>query len=365
MERLNDIEKQQMKGLMIERGFEGRKKIVVWKKQFVTAAAVVMIGIPILGFTFPALAQHIPIIGGIFETIESDYEDFSRLQDFSNEVGIVGEVNGVSITGEMRGMSITIEESVFDGQTVYFSYMIESNITLRENFHLRISRLGLRVDGVEVHGYSGWSASPGTLQQVSEGVYIGVGSVSFPDFHENLENAEVHFRLGAWDVAFPVESIDREVVMLNESVGNDGFQAKITQAVISPIGTTLHFSFELSPNYYAYAGWDFFVSSDETERSVAEMAFRIRDDLGNDYTQWGMMASYSDHSGNGTMQFSEALHPEASELIVTPYVYIHHWQLGDWTFSGESSIGAEEIIAGGGSVESEEVILGDIVIPIP
>jgi hypothetical protein len=313
-----------------------------------------MIGFPVLGFAFPALAQYIPIIGGIFERIEFDYEDLSRLQEFSNEVNITGEVNG---------MSITIEESVFDGQTVYFSYVVESDRALGGNFQFGINDLGLRVDGVEVHD-NGWSGFPGALQQVSENTYIAVGYVSFPDFHEHLENAEVHFRLGGWNVAFPIERMESEILLVDELIEADGFEVTITQAVFLPIGTTLHFSYEM-PSDYLRVDWDFLVYSTESERSEAEIAFRIRDDLGNEYTQWSMMSSHDDHNGSGWIQFEEALHPEASGLIITPYMNVHHWQLGDWEFSGEGSIGAEEVIAGGGNVESSEVILGDIVIQIP
>ena len=237
---------------------------------------------------------------------------------------------------------------------------LTSSVILGEN-----SDLGLKVNGVEVHGNRGWGASPGVLQQVSEYTYIAVGSVDFPDFQENVENAVVHFRIGNWHVNFPIERVDSDIITLDETVSNDDFEVTITYAMISPIGTTLHFSHKLDSNYHTYVDWDFFVYSDETERSEAEVAFRIRDDLGNVYEQWQMMSQHDGDSGSGWIRFQEALHPDASELIITPYVLVTYWQLGDWVFSGENSIGAEEIIAGGGNVEHREVILEEIVISIP
>ena len=69
VEKLNDIEKKQMKDFIIEQGFENRKKSGTWKKGVAVAVAVIIIGIPIFGATFPALAQNIPIIGGFFGRI--------------------------------------------------------------------------------------------------------------------------------------------------------------------------------------------------------------------------------------------------------------------------------------------------------
>ena len=353
---LNDLEEQQAIDEIVNKGFVGRKGAGGWKKQLVAVVAVVMIGIPIFGMAFPALAQQIPIIGRIFAMIESDYEDFSRLEEFSHEVNITGEVNG---------MSITIEETVFDGQTVYFTYIVESDSALGDNFHFNISDLGLKVDGIEVHGNRGWGASPGVLQQVSDYTHIAVGSVSFPSFYEQIENAMVHFRMSGWNVSFPIEVVEGEIISLNETVSVDGFEATITNVTILPIGTTLHFSYEMAPGYYTYVDWDFFVYSDETERLEAEMRFRVRDDLGNVYEEWEMMGSHDGYQGDGWIRFKEVLHPNASALIVTPYMHITHWQLGSWEFRGESSIGAEEVIAGGGSVEHREVVLEEIVISLP
>ena len=102
MDKLTTFEKQQMKGFIIEQGFEGRKATGRLKKQIIAVAAAVLIGIPAFGFTFPAIAANIPRIFDLFYTDEVFQTD--RLQEFAQEVNITGEVNR---------MSISIEEAVF------------------------------------------------------------------------------------------------------------------------------------------------------------------------------------------------------------------------------------------------------------
>ena len=351
MQRLDDIKKKSVIDNAVEIGLAGKKSSGGWKRHSVVAAAVILIGIPMFGFAFPAIAAHIP---RIFELFYVDGDNrAARLQDFAQEV---------RITGESNDMSIMIEEFVFDGQTVYFSYIVESENALRDGFSFLMRDVGLRVDGVEVYPDGGVSGSSGFLQRVYENTYIAVGSITFPGFHENLENAEVHFRLGSWHVAFPIERVESDILLVDETVGNEDFEVTVTQAMISPLGATVHFSYTISP-YYSGLDWDFFVYSDETEGSEANIAFRIRDDLGT-YVNWQGSFNCINDDCNGWIQLQEELHPDASELIITPYVNVHHWQLGDWEYSG-GSIGAEDIIAGGGSVEHSEVILDEIVIRIP
>jgi len=116
MERLNDIEKKQMKDFIIEKGFEKREKGRTWKKVLVAAAAII-IGIPILGVTFPALAQHIQIIGGIFERIDLHEENrFGRLIDYAIPIGE---------TQYADGFSISLIESFFDGEKIYLTFLVE------------------------------------------------------------------------------------------------------------------------------------------------------------------------------------------------------------------------------------------------
>ncbi|MCL2559629.1 MAG: DUF4179 domain-containing protein [Turicibacter sp.] len=360
MQRLDEVKKQRVIESAVELGMAERvRSSGSWKKQLVAVAAAIVIGLPMFGFAFPSLAQHIPIIRGIFDLVgDSEYHvvEFTRLQDFAQEV---------AISGEALGMYVTIEEAVFDGQVLYFAYTIESDRELEEHFYFTIRDLGLRVAGVEVHGDRGWGASPGILERISEHTYVTVGSIYFPTFDEPIENAEVHFRLGHWHVVFPIESVGGEMTVLQAAtVTYDGFEAAITNAMFSPLSATLHFSFEVAPGYYTYTGWDFFAYPEEAERREANVWFSIRDDLGNVYDRWESASEHDERRGSGWLRMGE-LHPDATELIVTANMAITHWQLNDWEFRWQNTIGVEEFEAGGGNVEMWDVILGEIVIPIP
>jgi len=70
MQRLDEFRKKKVIDKAVELGLEGRKKDVMWKKQLkltgIAAVAILGIGFATL-MTFPALAQHVPIIGEFFD----------------------------------------------------------------------------------------------------------------------------------------------------------------------------------------------------------------------------------------------------------------------------------------------------------
>jgi len=377
------------KGLIKEQKSNLRRNVLA-----VAAAAFVLLFM--LGFVFPSYASQVPIIGGIFEIFEAEHRDYSPLQDVANEVsddvgiarlpeedtrtyiledGTIKTVNetdgsvtissGVNpyIINEIDGMSLTIKEVVFDGQNVYFTYHIETDRALGDYYHFGLSEPELWVDGVDLMKYQGFGASPGELQRVSEYNYIAVGSFSFPTFNEDVEYADLHFRLGSWQVEFPIERIDSEVIQVNETVSNEGFEATVTEVSISTIGGLIYYDFSKPPGY-GILGWDFFTSSSTPDGTEANFEIKVSDNLGNEY-DWGMMGEIGERRGSGTINLHEPLHPDATELIITPFMYVHHWYLGDWRHDGIGSVGEEEVIAGGGSLETREVILGVIVVTLP
>jgi len=351
----NELEVREEIREIIDKGLMKEKKSNL-RRNVLAAAASVFVSLLVLGFVFPGYASQIPLIGRIFEVFETNYRDYSPLQEFAHDV---------SITGETHGMSITIEETVFDGQTVYFTYRVESDWALDDDFHFQISpaAAALWVDGVDMNEHGGLSASPGVLQQVSEYHYIAVGSVSFPNFDEIVEHAEVSFTLGDWYVRFPVERTAGDIIQINETMRNENFEATITQVIISPIGVKVYYNYT-KPIEYAWLGWEFFTSSPVPEGAEANFVIEVSDDLGNEYA-WDSLSEGHDDGGSGWLNLIEPLYPEASELIITLSMWVDYWDLGDWRHTGSGGVGYEEVIAGGGSVERREVILGEIVVPLP
>lgn len=390
-----EVEVKQEIQSIIKKGLIQKEKSNLRRNLLATAAAVFVL-LFILGFVFPGYASQIPLIGGIFELLDADHRSYSPLQDVahdvSNEVGItelpaedtrtyiledgsikiVNETDGSimissgvnpNVISETDGMSLEIKEVVFDGQSVYFTYHIVTDRELGDYDHFELSRPELWVEGVDLMEYQSFSSSPGVLQRISEHNYIAVGSFTFPVFDKNVEYADLYFTLGSWRVEFPIERIDSEIIQVNETVSNEGFEATVTQVLVSQIGVVVHYNYT-KPLEYDWLGWDFFTSSPVPEGVEANFEIRVSDDLGNEY-DWGMSGEAGNGWGSGSLSLIEPLAPEATELIITPLMYVHYWYLGDWRHDGEGEVGETEVKAGGGSVETSEVILGEIVVPLP
>jgi len=148
MERLDDLKKRKIINNAVELGLEGRKKRVVWPRNVAVAAASVIIGIPVFGYTFPALAEHIPLIGSIFSRTED-------MQDLSDYAMLINEIQVAD------GVSFTLNEALFDGRNVLLTYLVESERPIRseeleEDYHFGMrpyhldSTFKLLVDGEEV-----------------------------------------------------------------------------------------------------------------------------------------------------------------------------------------------------------------------
>ena len=141
---LTDFEEQKAINEIIEKGFTGRKKAMTWQKQLVAAVAIIIIGIPTFGFSFPALAQHIPLIGGLFAQMDS--------AGMGGNLDMITEyATTVDETQVADGVSITLVEQFFDGHGIYLSYLVESEFALNrglEWFEYALTReVTVMIDG--------------------------------------------------------------------------------------------------------------------------------------------------------------------------------------------------------------------------
>ena len=95
-----------------------RKKRSI-KKNIGIVASIVIVLLTI-GITNPALAESIPILKDIFKVLEKTENPNmpeSNYLEYTNELAISQEYNGIKIT---------IEETLYDGESIYVSYKIES-----------------------------------------------------------------------------------------------------------------------------------------------------------------------------------------------------------------------------------------------
>jgi len=95
-----------------------RKKRSI-KKNIGIVASIVIVLLTI-GIANPALAESIPILKDIFKVLEKTENPNmpeSNYLEYTNELAISQEYNGIKIT---------IEETLYDGESIYVSYKIES-----------------------------------------------------------------------------------------------------------------------------------------------------------------------------------------------------------------------------------------------
>ena len=339
-----------------------------WKKYTALAASAALFSLVILGFSFPSYASQIPIIGGIFEIFDRNGDiDTGRLQGFAQEV---------NLTGEVGGMPFTIEEAVFDGQVLYFTYVIESEVKLGEwDALFNVRNLTFHVGREDILRDLGWGSGSGPLQQLTENTYIGVWSITLPSLPVEVESGTIGFimerEVGSecFQVSFPVERVNNiETSFVEKTVANSDFTATLLDVRVSPVGTAIYFSYQiLNERYLGYVSEDMILNSGTREFPVAGLNIRVHDELGNEYIL-GMGSCEVEEYGRSTIgwiQFIQPIHEDANTLIVTLSMIIAYWDLGDWQCDGsEEHISKETIIAGGGSVEINEIILGTIEIDI-
>ena len=340
-----------------------------WKKYTALAASAALFALVILGISFPSYARQIPVIGGIFELFDRGDGDIetARLQAFAEVV---------NLTGEIAGISITIDEAVFDGQTIYFTYFIESELELEEwGLHFYLSAFAFYLDGVDMMKGHGFGFGFGPLQQLDEHYYVGVGFLLLPTLPSGIEDGVVSLEIGSefssevWQFSFPVEKVSpKESFFEDGTVSADGFTATITDVRISPLGIVLSYTYDiLKEDYYGYMSAEMMINSEEREVSVANFTITVHDDLGNEYTKGSGIGEIAEHgrSGSGWFQFKEPVHEGASALIITLSMNLVYWDLGDRTLTGdEDTAQMEYLLDGGGIVETRELISGEVRVDI-
>jgi len=109
MEKLTDFEKREMIGMILEKGLTERKGQGKWQRNVMTGIAATIAGFMIFGFTFPALAQYVPIVGGIFEGMVADREEASgRIAEL--DLGDVSFTINEHLEAELQPFHLTSEE---------------------------------------------------------------------------------------------------------------------------------------------------------------------------------------------------------------------------------------------------------------
>jgi len=351
---LNDLEEQQAINEIVELGFANRKNPKIWLRNLAVAMAILVIGIPAFAYTFPALAQHIPIIGGIFERRGGRFADIAEFAD----------VIGMEVTS--HGVTVAIEDAVFDGSRVYFTYVI---VGITHHFIVWPEvTFALIVNGeyVETDSHAEIERNWGESD-----IFIGTGQIDSLERLDPDANVEVVMNFtafntfvpdiyeiyplasGYWDFRFPIEIIEHEVITVNQTTYSEGFELTIYDIMLSPISTRIYYSAILpNGNYYHSVG-----------DSIS--LFRIRDNFGHIYNlHTGWCSSRFDGRYFSGCDVVNGINPEASYLIINPVGQINNWEQavnedGSLAYSPYSGQPIWQL------VDFERVVLPEIIIELP
>jgi len=376
---LNDFEEQIAINEIVEKGFAGRKASRIWQWQLTAVVAAIIIGISAFGFTFPALAQHIPIIGGIFARIELHGED--RLSSLANYATLVGE------TQISDGISVTLSELFFDGDVVYLTYLVEGD--------RNIANVGNGIDhgdGQDALAINDFLFFEGDLAPkliiddvinplgelfstrveyypIDDYSFFFIVTIAVSSFYDltNANHVEISlnlrelFRLsndgisieaqGPWDFRVSLEPSEYEMIVINQTIHQDGFDVTIHDLVISPARMRIDFSyvapFIIPFSSYALELNDLVDSNNRVlELTDAEItSWVIVDDLGNTMFQsHGGKTILSRYYAHGHA-FFHVIHPDAKQITIMLTGYITSGDLiwnddeeGGGVSRGESTI---------------------------
>lgn len=358
-EFLNDIEEQRAIDNIIKIAFEGRKRPLILKRYLVAAVAVAFIGIPTFGFTFPALAEHIPIIGGLFARV--DLHELPWFENMANYAVIVGE------TKMSDGISITLNEAYFDGREIYLTYLVESEHVLDRSIEWYEYNLNQEfrviVDGQEIPiGLSGIDRDNQTimywLDDNSFFFIVGIPLVegSSPLLYEALSQSEVieiisnfsHFgkRIGwledypwfeidtiaegPWNFRIPVERTERVRIVVGQRMLLDNYEVGVSSVSVSSTRLTVDYSVHSGIDTIILAENQTSISHDDNWQDVEAIQtfstshWQVVDDLGTTLSQTDRIEeSYTGTNAWGFIHFEEP-HPDARSITITPIIYEWH-----------------------------------------
>ncbi|HWQ78670.1 MAG TPA: DUF4179 domain-containing protein [Anaerovoracaceae bacterium] len=272
----------------------------------VAAASMTLIaGIGFFGLAFPSQAKEVPVIGDIFRFLDGGS---TGIYDLYTESAL-----DIDMAKEDNGIEITLNQGVYDGRTLSFTYTIKTEKDFGENLYLDDT-----IDADSVDGYGGSQE----LRQVGPGVYVGQSNYNLFSETENRES--ISFRWSVSGISGMTDAgvdemvscrlnynvslitLDNVTVDVNENfdqIQNVGIN--IENLSLTPINAILYYTEEapgeLSP--------------------FVQMEWEIKDDLGNVY-------EYQENGGTGkigeeTVKMENSitfrrLSPEAKTLWITP-----------------------------------------------
>ena len=318
--RVSELEKEKLKRNLRN---EIRKPMNhKWKKALMSIAiTMIIVSSTLFGLSFTTFANEIPIIGSIFKFFDQD----GNLENYSDNA------QNIDLVAEDNGVKISIDEAVFDGNNVFITYTIESEIDLGEEPYLNGE-----MENKEDNRFLGGSFN---TRKIEENKYIGFDIFDFDKWDKNdYQTIDLKWNItsidlepnptssekkveGNWNFEFALDAVDSKVQWVQPTENEYGtllevakeksLDVRIEKITYTPMSFTIFYE-----EYYSmseFAEWDFI-----------DTILEVKDDLGNHYTGGVAGGGYGwDNGKYHVMNYTDTfgkLDPDAQKLIITPVI---------------------------------------------
>lgn len=340
---VSDVEKKKILKELNQKIVKDKKQSK-WKRTL--SAAIITLGImtsTIVGLSFTTSAEDIPFLGNIFKYFSSDgsYVDYD---ENAEKLDLIQESNGITVS---------INDAVFDGKTLFITYMIETSKELGDSPW---------VNALPTYGDSGMSGKE-KISKIDKKKYIGV--IEAEHYNQNeLDEIDVNWNIesistepnnegtifeGNWKFQFNLKAVESQIIALNETIEEGGITFSAEKVVITPMSLLL--SYEHVVTDEIMDTWD-----------TQAIKVKVKDDLGNNYSLLSLGgASNVDYSLNWTATYNK-LDPDATKLILTPIIELSDNETIGYDESGEPIKADYRLIDS--EADFEEIQLEDITIEL-
>lgn len=293
----------------------------------------------------PALANYmaeLPVIGNVFSIFaEDDEKGLLQYERFSENIGLSQISNGITIS---------IDQAVYDGTNVTFTYTVEAEKGLADSAHITGFPQLLEAEGV----------SSSMDWEVKEGILIGMNSMP----HLNEDSAQVNVLWepatlytddgeieGDWRFEFAVDQLKKDPIKLDEKVTESGVTVHFTEVTFTDIAVNIAYQQLVDPALL-----------EEWEAVEAEVI--AQDNLGNVYkvpynggTAYAGARTREDLFWTATMR---GLDPQATALTFYPFAHVSRMPNGKNPESQRIEFDALEI----DMIEGTHQIIKDPIFPV-
>lgn len=272
------------------------------------AASVLFIGSSAAVLTAsPVLANYmaqIPVIGNVFAIFSEEERGLLEYERFSEDVGLSQTSNGITIS---------IEQAVYDGTKVTFTYRVESDQKLDSSAHLTGSPILLEAEGPT--GGMEWEPVEGGIAGIAEILHLDEEAkqvnVQWEPVSLYTEHGEI---VGDWKFEFAVAQLKNlEPLILDQKVSNNGVSVHFDKVTFTDISVNIAYQQLVEPSLLQ--DWQY-----------VEAELLAQDDLGNVYpvpynggTTPGGSRTAEDLEWTATVR---GLSPEAKTLTFYPFAHI-------------------------------------------